>query len=86
MTLCEKIKLIDELIREDPDHTIKDYLELVDELMGIQKTEYVKSKPVVVKISLPEPYEEPKVINRPPADYTNETRRLKIERILKTKI
>lgn len=36
MTLCERIKLIDEMIRENPDVTIKDYLQLKRDLEGIK--------------------------------------------------
>jgi hypothetical protein len=32
MTLSARIKLIDDMVRENPDATIKDYLELVREL------------------------------------------------------
>lgn len=36
MTLCEQISLIDSLIKENPDTTIKDYLETVNEINGIK--------------------------------------------------
>lgn len=37
MTLEWKIKIVDELIREDPEATIYDYLKLIAELMQIEK-------------------------------------------------
>lgn len=36
MTLAEKIKLIDDMIEENPEVTIRDYIELVKEIKGIQ--------------------------------------------------
>lgn len=38
MKLSDRIQLIDDMIRENPDYTIKDYLELVKELEGIKKS------------------------------------------------
>ena len=38
MTLCDKILLVDSLIKENPDVTIKDYLETVSEITGIKET------------------------------------------------
>jgi len=35
MTLCKKISLIDSLIKENPDTTIKDYLDTMSEIEGI---------------------------------------------------
>lgn len=35
MTLADRIKLIDDMIRENPDVTIKDYIELVGEVRKI---------------------------------------------------
>jgi hypothetical protein len=37
MTLGQKIRLIDDLIREDSDHNIRDYLETVAEIENIEK-------------------------------------------------
>lgn len=37
MTLAERIKLIDQMIRENPDYTIKDYLELVKDIEVIEE-------------------------------------------------
>ena len=40
MTLKKKELLIDDLIKEDPDSTIKDYLETIAEIEKIIKTNY----------------------------------------------
>lgn len=37
MTLADKTKLINDLIRENPDATIKDFLECMVELTGIAR-------------------------------------------------
>jgi hypothetical protein len=36
MTLKDRISLIDQMINEDPEATIKDYLELVKDLQAIE--------------------------------------------------
>jgi hypothetical protein len=36
MTLSARIKLIDDMVRENPDTTIKDYLELVRDIKEIR--------------------------------------------------
>jgi hypothetical protein len=41
VTLCEKISLIDGLIRENPDTSINDYLETVKEIEGIRESAMV---------------------------------------------
>lgn len=41
MTLEAKNKLINDLIRENPDSTIKDYLEVIKELESIEETDTV---------------------------------------------
>lgn len=38
MTLQDKISLIDQMIRENPDYTIRDYLDLMKELDRISAT------------------------------------------------
>lgn len=38
MTLEDQTKLIEDLIKENPDSTIKDFLELVNEIDGISET------------------------------------------------
>lgn len=38
MTLAERIKLIDAMILEDSDYTIRDYLELVKDIEVIERT------------------------------------------------
>lgn len=38
MSADEKIRLIDEMIKEDPDYTIRDYLDLLEEIERIGKT------------------------------------------------
>lgn len=42
MELADKIKLIDDLIREDPEHTIRDYLEYLNEIEGIERREEIR--------------------------------------------
>jgi len=42
VTLCEKISLVDSLIRENPDVTINDYLETVQEIEKISES-YVEN-------------------------------------------
>lgn len=42
MTLCERIKLIDDMIRENPNVTIKDYLELVGEIREIENVNHIE--------------------------------------------
>jgi hypothetical protein len=37
MTLAARTKLINDMIQENPDTTIKDYLELVKDLEGIEE-------------------------------------------------
>lgn len=49
MTLIEEQKLIDDMIKENPDTTIKDFLELKSEITGIEK-----SVPVI-RYTPPEP-------------------------------
>lgn len=46
MNLCEKISLIDSLIKENPDTTIRDYLDTVSEITGISESVVI---PKVVK-------------------------------------
>lgn len=38
MTLAERIKLVDDMVKENRDVTIKDYLELVKELQRIRSS------------------------------------------------
>jgi hypothetical protein len=42
MTLTDYIKIVDSLIKENPDSTIKDYLELKTELELIEKSQHGK--------------------------------------------
>lgn len=42
MTLHQKIKLIDDLIREDKEATIRDYIDLVKELLNIETASVIK--------------------------------------------
>jgi hypothetical protein len=36
MTLCERIKLIDDMVRENPNATIKEYMELIGDIGKIE--------------------------------------------------
>ncbi len=38
MTLEEKIILVNQLIKEDRDHTIRDYLDIVEEIELVEQT------------------------------------------------
>ena len=38
MTLDEKISLIDQMIRENPDYTIRDYLDLIAEIQSVESS------------------------------------------------
>lgn len=42
MTLRDRTKLIDDLIKENRDATIKDYLDITEEVMHIQQAPAVK--------------------------------------------
>lgn len=43
MNLSEKIELINDLIKENPDNTIKDFLEIILEIEGIESESYRSS-------------------------------------------
>lgn len=45
MTLAEKISLIDQMIRENPDYTIRDYQDLMAELAAISDSVKIKRHP-----------------------------------------
>lgn len=49
MTLCERTKLIDDMIRENPDATIKDYFELMGEVNKIERATLIKPPIAVLK-------------------------------------
>jgi hypothetical protein len=49
MTLTARIKLINDMIQENPDTTIKEYLELVKDMKGIRKAANQIIVPVIVK-------------------------------------
>jgi hypothetical protein len=54
MTLSARIKLINDMVRENPDTTIKDYLELVRDLEGIsEKTKADERFILLCKIKKP---------------------------------
>jgi phosphopantetheine adenylyltransferase len=36
MTLCERIKLIDDMVKENPNATIKEYMELIGDIGKIE--------------------------------------------------
>lgn len=40
MTLCEKISLVNNLIKENPEVTIKEYLDTVQEIEGIRHSTF----------------------------------------------
>lgn len=42
MIEAQKIQLVEDMVREDPDYTIKDYLKIVEEIEAIEKTIIVK--------------------------------------------
>lgn len=42
MTIAEQISLIDEMIRENPDYTIRDFLDLIKEVQSVADS--VKTK------------------------------------------
>lgn len=44
MELEDKIKMIDQLIKENPDNTIRDYLDLLKEVETIEKSVYDKRR------------------------------------------
>lgn len=37
MTLCDQIKLVDDLIKEDRDTTIRDYLEVLKDIAKVEE-------------------------------------------------
>lgn len=54
MTLNERISLIDSLIKENPDTTIKDYLETLSEITGISQAMFLIPKKKEVELVLKE--------------------------------
>lgn len=73
MTLSARIQLIDDMIRENPDYTVRDYLEMVGEIERIQP----EDRPVVEEVRVadvvePEaPESKTGKFTRPPAVYSN---------------
>lgn len=45
MTLDEQISLIDQMIRENPDYTIRDYLDLMAEVAAVSDSLKIKRHP-----------------------------------------
>lgn len=45
MTLAEQISLIDQMIRENPDYTIRDYLDLLAEIAAVSDSLKIKRHP-----------------------------------------
>jgi hypothetical protein len=43
MTLAEQISLIDEMIRENPDYTIRDFLDLMKEIQSVADSMKIKN-------------------------------------------
>jgi hypothetical protein len=46
MTLAEQISLIDEMIRENPDYTIRDFLDLMADIQSVASSMEIKSWPI----------------------------------------
>jgi hypothetical protein len=53
MTLAEKISLVDQFIKKEPDTTIKDFLEAVKEIEGIEKIDKIKKAISIVNDGTP---------------------------------
>lgn len=70
MTLCEKIRLIDDMVRENPDATIKDYMELMGDLNKIERATSMQPPLVILKQKKPRK-RKPNTIN---AKYLNNYR------------
>lgn len=45
MTLNEQISLIDQMIRENPDYTIRDYLDLMADIQSVADSMEIKRHP-----------------------------------------
>lgn len=45
MTLDEQISLVDQMIRENPDYTIRDFLDLMAELVAVSDSLKIKRHP-----------------------------------------
>lgn len=70
MTLADRIKLVNDMVRENPDVTIKDYLELVNDVTRIEHA--AEETPIIIpEVKEPEPEEEirAKKINRMVSKY-----------------
>lgn len=47
MTLAEQISLIDQMIRENPDYTVRDFLDLMKELAAVSDSLKIKRHPTL---------------------------------------
>lgn len=52
MTLAEQISLIDQMIRENPDYTIRDFLDLMAELAAVSDSLKIKRHPFIFHQSI----------------------------------
>lgn len=64
MTLAERIKLMDDMIRENPDVTIKDYMDLCKELVEIKATNV--PEPLIILKQVEQELMEPEKKKRRP--------------------
>jgi hypothetical protein len=46
MTLDEQISLVDQMIRENPDYTIRDFLDLMAEVQSVADSMEIKRTPI----------------------------------------
>lgn len=46
MTLVEQISLIDQMISENPDYTIRDFLDLMAEIQSVADSMKIKNRPI----------------------------------------
>ena len=52
MTLTEQISLIDQMIRENPDYTIRDYLDLIEDIQSVVDSVKHKKTPFIFHQSI----------------------------------
>ena len=52
MTLTEQISLIDSMIRENPDYTIRDYLSIMAEIQSVSDSMKHKTTPFIFQQSI----------------------------------
>jgi hypothetical protein len=52
MTLDEQISLIDQMIRENPDYTIRDFLDLMADIQSVTDSMEIKRSPFIFQQSI----------------------------------